>query len=90
MIDCLWLTSPIHLLTKDDEDMLKKVALMLLAIALPISVLPVPAVSTQAVSGCLDMNDPIYMYASFTSILHAGRSMHAGGGGEGGGGGGGL
>ena len=37
------LTSPIHLLTKDDEEMLKNVALMLLAMALPMRVLPVPA-----------------------------------------------
>ena len=34
--------SPIHLLVREEAEMLKKVALMLLAIALPISVLPVP------------------------------------------------
>ena len=34
--------SPIHLLVSEEAEMLKKVALMLLAMALPISVLPVP------------------------------------------------
>ena len=33
---------PIHLLVREDALMLKKVALMLLAMALPIRVLPVP------------------------------------------------
>ena len=35
-------SSPIHLLVRDDALMLKKVALMLLAMALPMRVLPVP------------------------------------------------